>query len=190
MNEQEIISKAYSAFRKYKIGQNLVVCKICCVSDEEEKALVSNPLQNLTSKQLYLYLDSARFFSDKEFGETKHFLPRLMELVFDFQFPVHSVEITFSRLDLDQPEKWQPNEIELLNDFSVTFFQKCLQNYPLPINDDTLAFLEINNIIVMFGTAFFDLKTILNTWQKTDDTNAILHLYDLLINHLKFNDCP
>ncbi|MBK7885547.1 MAG: hypothetical protein IPJ81_18425 [Chitinophagaceae bacterium] len=111
----------------------------------------------------------------------KYFLPRILELVADNDFPCHSPEATFTRLDLDILERWHKEEIEILANFSTVYFEKCLNIYPLP-NE------RIDTIILMFGIAHFDLNTILNSWLQNSSTNCILHVTDLIINSLSYKN--
>ncbi len=181
---EEIIKNAYELFGNYNIGKTLVLCTACCVTDEEEKELVKTPLKKV-SKQLLqgAYYQSARDFSEQELWEMKHFLPRVLELVNNFEFPCLSPEITFTRLDLNETEKWTKEEAELLKDFSLAYFRKCLSIYPLPTN----PFPEkISSIIVMFGISYFDLKPILNEWTKMVNVESILHFKNLIFEDIKY----
>lgn len=175
------IERAYTLFEKYLIGETLDVCKACCVTDAEEKELVNTPLRTVSRTLLQnAYYESARSGSDRELWEMKHFLPRVLELVADFAFPCHSTEITFTRLDLDQPEKWSSQESRILNDFSVAFFKKCLAVYPLPKNE------EIAGVLIMFGIGHFDLMPVLNEWLHAANPESTLHFKDLLLNEVEY----
>ena len=177
----ELIEKSYQVFKNYTVGKTLDVCKACCITDAEERELVNTPLR-LVSRTLLQnsYYESARRYSDQELHEMKHFLPKVLELVADFEFPCHSTEITFTRLDLDQPEKWSSQEIQVLIDFSVAFFKKCLAVYPVPKGE------EIAGILIMFGIGHFNLAPILHEWLHAANPESTLHLKDFLVNEVEY----
>jgi hypothetical protein len=175
----ELVEAAYKLFAPYTIGSTLSVCKACCVSDAEERELVSTPLRAVSRQLLdHAYYASARNYSDQERWEMKHFLLRVLELVTQFEFPCHSLEITFARLDLDQPSHWLPSERQLLAAFASAYFEACLVLYPLPTGD------KLADILLMFGLAHFDLTPLLRAWETSDTVPSLAHLADLLVNEI------
>ena len=175
MELDKLLKQGYELFAPYAIGSTLRVCKACCVTEAEEKELVSTPLRQVSRSLLQnAYYESARDYSDQELREMKHFLPRVLELVSDFEFPAHSTEITFTRLDLDQPARWTAPEVAFLNAFARAFFQKCLRQYPLPDGSD------LAEMLVMFGLAHFELGPLLQTWEDTATPASARHLTSLL----------
>ncbi|MFN4151219.1 MAG: hypothetical protein ACK4IX_09770 [Candidatus Sericytochromatia bacterium] len=181
MNIEEILENAYQLFDKYKIGDKLQLCIPCCVSIDEEKQLVNTPLRKISRDLLNsAYYESARCYSDRELWEMKHFLPRVLELVCEFEFPCHSTELTFTRLDLDKTEKWDLLEIDFLREFSIEYFKKCLNIYPIPNGE------RITNILIMFGIGGFDLKPILNEWIYSRSNQSLKHFKDLFMYDFSF----
>jgi hypothetical protein len=175
----ELVEAAYPLFAPYTIGSTLSVCKACCVSEAEERELVHTPLRAV-SRQLLddAYYASARNYSAQERWEMKHFLPRVLELVTQFEFPCHSLEITFTRLDLDQPAHWLPRERQLLAAFARAYFEACLGRYPLPAGDTLAA------ILLMFGLAHFELAPLLRAWETHNTLTSLAHLTDLLVDEI------
>lgn len=178
----ELVEAAYQLFAPYTIGSTLSVCKACCVSEAEEQALVSTPLRRI-SRQLLddAYYASARNYSDQERWEMKHFLPRVLELVTQFEFPCHSLELTFVRLDLNQPDHWHPGERQLLAAFASAYFQACLARYPLPAGD------KLADILLMFGLAHFEVTPLLRAWATSRTVASLAHLTDLLVDGLSYS---
>lgn len=177
-----IITEAYDLFAPYTIGKTLALCKACCITDAEEKALVDTPLREVSRDLLQgSYYESARNYSDQELWEMKHFLPRVLELVTKFEFPCHCTEITFTRLDLNQPEKWKPAELELLYNFSAAYFDKCLGSYPLPAGD------SLSDILVMFGIAHFALEGLLEKWSSANTPASLMHLKDFMLHEASYS---
>lgn len=179
---EEIVEKSYKLFENYTIGQTLDVCKQCCVSDADEARLVNTPLREISSSVLRSgYFESARGYTDRELWEMKHFLPRVLELVRNFDFPCASTEEVFMRLDLHKPERWTSEELQLLQNFSVEFFKKCLSYYPYsPEGDDISAYLT------MFGVAHFPLKPILEAWTNAENIESTLQFKDFIINEFNY----
>ncbi|MBC8082049.1 MAG: hypothetical protein H7Z21_02455 [Hymenobacter sp.] len=180
MKPDDLIRAAYDLFAPYTIGRTLEVCK-CCVSDAEERELVQTPLRAVSRDLLQrAYYESARGYSAQELWEMKHFLPRVLELVSGFEFPCHSTEITFTRLDLHQPTGWTAPERALLDAFALAFFEQCLGRYPLP-GDEPLS-----NLLLMFGLGRFDLAPLLRAWAAADSRASTLHFTDFLLHEAIF----
>lgn len=177
---RRIIAAAYELFAPYKLGTSLAVCKACCVTDAEEQALLTTPLRETPSDMLWRgYYESACYHTERELWEMKHFLPRVLELVSQFDYPCHSTEITFLRLDLDQPAGWLPTERALLAEFALAFIEHCLQTCPLPDGDD------LDAVLVMFGLAHFDLLPLLHQWQRSSAPASLQHFARLLGRDVK-----
>lgn len=175
----ELIEAAYVLFAPYTLGTTLSVCKACCVSDAQEQALLRTPLHEASPQVLSDgFFGSARDNSDQERWEMKHFLPRVLELATQFEFAVHSVEITLLRLDLDQPTHWPAAERQLLATFACTYFEACLALYPLPEGH------QLCDILLMFGLAQFDLTPLLHSWATANTLTSLAHLADLLLDEL------
>jgi hypothetical protein len=173
----EIIEAAYELFASYTIGSSLDVCKVCCVTDAEEQALLAIPLREVSSELLNRgYLASAHGYSDQERWEFKHFLPRILELISQYDFPRFTPEVTLTRFDLREYAYWPAAERHLLADFAVAYFKQCLELYPLPHNTD------LTEILLMFGLAHFDLAPLLQVWSATDTPNSLVHFTYLLLN--------
>jgi hypothetical protein len=182
MKIEKLIEKSYKLFENYTIGKTLQVCKACCVTDEEESELTNTPLRTISSNLLdRAYYFSARNYSDSELWEMKHFLPRVLELVNKFDFPCQSTEIVFTRLDLDKIEKWTKEEMQLLTDFSVLFFKKCLSFYPYSPDGDS-----IETYLTMFGIAHFDLKPILTAWEDEKNIESLLQFKVFVLNGIEY----
>lgn len=172
-----LVEAAYELFASYTIGRRLAVCTACCVTDAEVAELVSTPLRQVSRRLLQnAYYDSARNYSAQELWEMKHFLPRVLDLVSGFEFPAHSTEITFTRLDLDQPEKWAVAELDLLRRFAAAYLAQYLDIYPLPSHE------ALSDVLVMFGIAHFHLPDLLAQWSAASSEASLLHLKDLLLH--------
>lgn len=174
---EEIVEKSYKLFESYTIGQTLDVCKRCCVSDADEARLINTPLRAVSSSVLRSgYFESARAYSDRELWEMKHFLPRVLALVSNFDFPTVSVEEVFLRLELHKPEYWTNEELQLLQDFSVEFFKKCLLFYPYSPDGD-----DLSSYLTMFAVANFQLKPILDAWTNAESIESTLQFKDFIL---------
>ena len=183
MNLEELIEHSYTLFEKYTIGKTLDVCKRCCVSDSDEAALVNTPLRQITAQQLRSgYFESARSHSDQELWEMKHFLPRVLELMANFEVPSVGPETVFYRLNLEKQDKWPSEELQLLTDYSVLFFEKCLGYCPYSPDD-----CDISTYLLMFSSAHFDLKPILKSWENVDTPESLLHFNEFVLTGTEFD---
>ena len=178
----EIIKAAYELFAPYTVGSTLEVCKVCCVSDAEEQEVLRTPLRTVSAAVLNAgYYYSARSGSEREHWEMKHFLPRLLELVTQFDFPMHSTEITLSRLELHRTTQWPVPEITLLQTFAEAFFAQCLGQYPLP------GGTSLTEMLIMFGLGHFDLTRLLAAWAAARSQSSALHTAEFLLQEVHFD---
>ena len=166
----ELIAEAYVLFSNYKLGNRLNVCE-CCVSNSEAESLARTPLSMVSSELLQnSYYESADSDTEQELIEMKHFLPRVLSLMLNNEFPCHSNELIFSRINLKQSKRWKEEELEFLKKFSMLYFKKTLK--------DTYA--DVQEVLIIFELGGFDLSPLLTIWEQEKDENSLLHLYDIL----------
>jgi hypothetical protein len=178
----ELIDAAYELFAPYTVGPTLQVCKACCVTDAEEQELLRTPLRTVSGEVLNAgYFYSAYSYSEREHWEMKHFLPRLLELATQFDFPMHSTEINLARLELHRSAAWPAPERALLQTFAAVFFAQCLGQYPLP------GGASLTEMLIMFGLGHFDLTPLLSAWAAARSQSSALHTKDFLLHELHFD---
>jgi hypothetical protein len=176
-----IIEDAYTLFASYAVGSSLAVCKVCCVTDADEQELLRTPLRQVSAAVLEAgYFTSARAGTAQERHELKHFLPRLLELVTAFEFPVHSDELAFRCLDLGCTSEWPLPERILLQEFALAFFEQCLNQYPLRTG------VSLVELLIMFDLGQFELSALLAAWAAASSQSSALHLKDLLLHEIRF----
>lgn len=141
------------------------------MSLENEALLARLPVREIPHELLMEYNDGAATEKTPD-DEIKHFLPRYFELISNFDFPSHSVEIALKRLSPFDREAWSDEELELLNAFSLAFFEKCLSTYPLPTRD------ELDSIFILFWRGSLPIDPLLTLWEQHDSPSGILHLKD------------
>jgi hypothetical protein len=169
----EIIDKSYDLFSKYTSKQPLDICTDCCMLPEDEAKLASLPVREISRDLLAEYTNGAR--SEKtSVEEVKHFLPRYMELASQFDFPTHSAELTFSRLEPFLKAEWTMEELELINQFGKEYFKHCLGIYPIPSFND-----RIDTIIIMLWKGGFGVSELLEVWEGETGRESVLHVRDL-----------
>ncbi|MGB4771267.1 MAG: hypothetical protein WBP58_07405 [Chitinophagaceae bacterium] len=169
----EIIDKSYDLFSKYTSKQPLDICTDCCMLPEDEAKLASMPVREICRYLLAEYTNGAR--SEKtSIEEVKHFLPRYMELASQFDFPTHSAELTFSRLEPFLKAEWTMEELELINQFGKAYFKHCLRIYPIPSFNDS-----IDTILIMFWKGGFGVSDLLEVWEGETRKESVLHFRDL-----------
>ncbi len=174
---KEIIIEGYELFSKYKITSNLDVCS-CCVSEEEQADLIKTPLEKISLKLLSVYNNSAMAEMINK-NELKYFLPRILELIAEFKFPSHSVEITLNRIEYISSENWSIEEMIFLKRFMKSFFKNCLLIYPF--ND----FEKLCSVVIMFSKTNFDITSIVREWEKTSGLEALMHFIETIETEIK-----
>jgi hypothetical protein len=140
---------------------------------EDEGRLANLPVKQIPIELLTEYNDSAKPEKTR-IEEVKHFLPRYLELISEFNFPTHSTELSFSRLIPFDKSEWTKTELELLDTFTKDFFRHCLSNYPIPSFNDS-----IDTILIMLWRAKFDIDRLLKIWEQTDSLESVMHFRDL-----------
>ena len=182
--QKELIDRAYAIFSKYEVSRPLDVCTDeCCMKVEDEGRLASLPVSDIPLELLAEYNDSAKPEKTR-IEELKHFLPRYLALIADFKFPSHSMELSFSRLVPFDRNEWTELELKLLDFFSETFFQHCLNSYPLPSFNE-----HIDSVLIMFWKGqFMDMDRLLNIWEQTEDVAATLHYKDFVLNGFEYHN--
>lgn len=174
-----LTEQAYQVFGKYRIKRLMDVCTVCCINKEEQERLLSVAPYGLSCEDLSLYATAA-FASQPAYpDEFKHFLPRYLELLKDFDSPAIT-ETTFDRLKKYRAiEEWSDDELQLLHDFSGAFFAKLLSSYP-----PRYPFTWLDNALIMFDNGGIDINPLLVQWRDSEDHSALLHLKDLLLQCL------
>jgi hypothetical protein len=172
---QQIVEKAYQLFAEYQVKPPLDICTAgCCMDPAEAALLASLPVREIPVDLLRLYTNGAKSNSTPP-EEIKHFLPRYLELIAQFDIPSHSVEIVLQQLGCLLPTDWEQAEQQLLTDFTHTFGAHCLSIYPLPEGE------TIDNFLIMFHLGGFDLDPLLRLWERTHGETALLHYRDLAL---------
>lgn len=106
--------------------------------------------------------------------EFKYFIPRFLELTIAFNFPSHTTELALKRFNNYTSADWTNEEYSVVSNFSVTFFEHCLQQYPLPNNE------RIDSILIMLWMGGFSVEPLFNVWSENQSVTHCLHLGDLL----------
>jgi hypothetical protein len=139
MKLQEVIENAYHVFGVYSISTPLDVCRTCCVTQDEEQALVTTPLRKISKELLSIYQNAAKPLRPN-LTEFKYFLPRYLELISYFEIPSTYEPYVLSTLACYQEEEdWSEQEKAILKDFVITFFTNYIAQYPCPIRIEAIV---------------------------------------------------
>lgn len=169
-----IIERGYKLFQQYHISKIENACTFCCLNEEEINQLINLTIRDISVELLSTYNDSAQAY-EPEIREFKHFLPRYLDLVYGFEFPSHSVELSLRNISNYNPNQWTEEEWDFLNEFVVDFFKKCLTTRPIPNNYDGLS-----PILIMINKAGFAISPFLEIWEKDNGIIGCLHYKELL----------
>ncbi|MES2732348.1 MAG: hypothetical protein V4714_11380 [Bacteroidota bacterium] len=175
---KETVEKLYEQFSTYKAVRPLDICTYCCMSIENEELLASLLVREIPKDLLAEYNDGAST-AKTPIDELKHFLPRYLELISQFEFPTHSAEIALRRLTPYDETEWSEQELKLLRQFSLDYFEYCLAVYPLP------EYIQIDSVIIMLWHSQFEIKDLLLLWETDKSKESILHYKDLMFYGFK-----
>ncbi len=176
---KEIIQKGYNLFAGYKLNGRLDVCP-CCMSEVEQEQLLSVQVEKLPLALLSVYNTSA-MPEEIEAVEYKYFLPRLLELINEFNFPAHSIEITLSRMAYLRPGEWSIEEAAFLEEYMKSFFKKCLAKYP------AADFEDMEAVIIMLSKTGFDISWTIEMWKEAKGFGALMHFVQTISSGVKVN---
>jgi len=84
---EQLTEQAYTLFYSYRIKRLSDVCTLCCIDQEEEKRLVSVTAKGVNRNNLESYATAAFAYNPSCPDEFKHFLPRYLALLKDFDTP-------------------------------------------------------------------------------------------------------
>ena len=169
---EDIVERAYQLFGNYKVKAPLDVCTDCCMSKEEERQLVNLSVRHIPFELLYEYNTAAKP-KKPDMDEFRHFLPRFLELTAELQFLHHSLPIVLYRFDSYDKDDWNEDEQQLMQDFGLAFFKKCLSTYPLPDLED------IEGVLIMLYRTKIDMNPLLELWLQQDNIESVLHFNEL-----------
>jgi len=172
------VERGYDIFKNYRISDIKNACTACCLSEEEVNNLVNLDLSVIDIDLLSTYNDSAQAYEPSVL-EFKHFLPRYIDLLDQFEFPSHSVELCLQNISNYSEKDWTIEERNYLNEFATYYFKKCLATFPIPNNWSGLS-----SILIMLGRAGFDLSEFLKIWSADDSTSGCLHYKELSTSEL------
>jgi len=161
----DIVEKGYKIFQDYHISKIENACTVCCLNEDEVNQLVNLNVRDIPVELLSTYNDSAQAY-DPEIREFKHFLPRYLDLIYQFDFPSHSVELALRNISIYNSTNWSIEEWNHLNEFMVEAFNKCIKTYPIPNN-----FGGLSPILIMLNKAGFAIPPFLELWRKDNDIN-------------------
>lgn len=172
MSCTEAIEGLYAALRPYRSGRNRVSGCPCCVSEEDEWALLARPLRELPPE----HLSGFAFSALSTWGgarDLKHFLPRICELLAAPRPLPVDAQIVFSKLPQADFAAWPAAEREAVAAFLCAAFDESLSTYPSAGNDPQ-TWLE------SAGLALGDVGPLLRRWAAREDGAAASHLAELI----------
>jgi hypothetical protein len=164
----EIVDRAYGLFGGYAVAKPLDVCTQCCITLEEEAQLVSLNVRSIPLKLLYKWNHAAKTKAP-DLKEFKHFLPRFLELIAQFEFPAHSVELALKSFGYYRHGDWTKQEWQLIEDFSGIYFRRFLRMFPIP------TVRSLDEIILMLFPTGISAQLFLDEWRQTTSSKAAAH---------------
>lgn len=178
-NLYNIIKESYDVFAGHRPQEVIDACTLCCMTEEDAKTLVSVPLGDISRFLLQQYNDAA--MPEKlNVSELKYFAPRYLELIREYQFPSFEPALSLTRFAGIKKSEWTAKERQLLSDFSIAFFHQFIHSKN-PTNEATAL-----NMLLMFHKGNFDIRPLLEIWDKAPIRVAQVH-YDALWIWIKVN---
>ncbi len=168
------VGELYKVFaRCYPLRSHIEGCPHCVGSDDDI-ALHSKPLRQLTAQELgrYAFKAMTTWGDDHDF---RHFLPRLLELLaFDSQLAINP-EILLGKLHYANWHSWPNVEQRSIEAYLKATWRVVLASYPsIPPYWDT------DTGLCSIAQAIDDLGADLDYWRQDRSTAACHHLADFV----------
>lgn len=110
--------------------------------------------------------------------QTKHLLPKILELLVQGEYIRHCYECIFDKCRFNL-NVWNTEEIEFMQRFAQCYFQMQLMKF-----EETES---VDQFIIMFDLAGLDIRPLLKTWeQHFNHPTALLNLIQML--HYDFSN--
>ncbi|MDO5090464.1 MAG: hypothetical protein Q4D61_02860 [Cardiobacteriaceae bacterium] len=181
-NHANLLRELYTQFAPYRVTYPLNLCQCpSCMTPDEQRAFLAIPLRELPASWLHTYLESVPSGDETAYlHESKHFLPRICELLLQGAELAHLTETTLGKLNLQHPA-WLPHERALLETYARTFMSHIYSGNPFPHGSrDHTA-----NYLLMFHWAGLNRTAELtHIWTAHAHTLAALRDYIALLEDL------
>ncbi len=174
MNLKEAIQHLYEVFKSYPLkgGLRERSCE-CCVSGDEIRELISQPLEKLTAKKIGHFARSVvSTFGDIE--DLKHFLPRILELMMFSNNDVLDDFLTFEKLNYSEWETWNVKEIQAVDDYFFALWKEVVSN-------ECSTFNQIENTLTIVSK-YSGLNKALLIWENSMSRRSVEFIIDSVMN--------
>jgi hypothetical protein len=112
-----------------------------------------------------------------DLSDFKHFLPRMLELAALLDCP-YEVFILFSKLEHAHWEAWDEKEREAVRIYMEALWEFMLSSYTERVN------AEFFDYFVALFRFHPSIARLLSFWERSEEIEPILHLCDLVTEHL------
>ncbi len=177
----DAIRRLYEVFARYVARRNMPRWGM---TQEEIDHLCVTPLTDLTPGNLAEYVVHA-VTTVGEAADFKHFLPRVLELLYWGQ-ETTDPEVLIGKLSYSDWHQWPDAEQEAVHEFLLAWWKHILSRDPTALEFR----VTIDSCLSAIGLAEDDLAPFLDYWRSRDDANPLRHLaamvdtnYDALMRH-------
>ena len=123
----DLIQEAYSVFR-VPIPQDLEVCNMCCMPDEQQDVMKQYVSQNIPLHLVREWYSAATNYPVSQ-NLWLYILPRTLEILAIGENPTHSLEIALSRYPAGERKNWNEAQWQVLDTFQKKFIQTDMSSY-------------------------------------------------------------
>jgi len=132
----DLIQEAYSVFR-VPIPQDLEVCNMCCMPDEQQDVMKQYVSQNIPLHLVREWYSAATNYPVSQ-NLWLYILPRTLEILAIGENPTHSLEIALSRYPAGERKNWNEAQWQVLDTFQKKFIQTDMSSYSSSSGHHTL----------------------------------------------------
>lgn len=120
-----LIQEAYRVFR-VPIPQDLEVCNLCCMLDEQQDRMKQYESQNIPLHLIEEWYSAATNYPVSK-NLWSYILPRALEILAVGENPTHSLEIVLDRYPTGERKRWTEEQWQVLDTFQKKFIESDMR---------------------------------------------------------------
>ncbi|AHM59259.1 hypothetical protein D770_04960 [Flammeovirgaceae bacterium 311] len=178
---EKAVNQLYGVFSNYRLNTSMDASPLY---DEEHinewnRTVSSNELSVLTGEQLSLFVSKV-CYTWGEINDFKHFLPRIFELIANYNEEPIEAWIAFDKLDYCDWKNWKPVEFKAVLDYLKALWLQL-------INDSAeAAKWKFSELFTSIAKVHIHPDWLLTKWKESENSISIIHYCEFIdINSLE-----
>lgn len=173
---EEIIDEAYELFSEFSPPKTYALCTCpCCVDELTIKELKAIPLKELESITIYDYLNAVSDKAEPDNTELPYLLPRILELLANWEEIHHSVECALGKMKNLDPDVLSEKHYDLLIRFAEQYLEDTLQ-----WAEAEQQTINIASLLITLDYGNIDIRSLLANLAKDSRLWSVMSIAELI----------